>query len=242
MAELARALDGYTAAMPRVAIAIETSSRPSSVAISVDGAAPELVSLDPERSHARDLVPLLADLMAKASAQPEDIERIVVGTGPGSYTGLRVGCSTALGLSLGLKARDASRLLGIPSFEALALRALAPGERAAVLRNAFGGNLYLAAYGRSAGGLIEFQAPTCVAAADACQILEAESVWLADEGALKVIGDLVPKPREVRSVEPDAAALLSVSMLDAGQPSERVGPDAIKPLYLRPFDVKLRRR
>lgn len=232
--------------MPRVAIAIETSSRPSSVAISVDGGRPELVSLDPERSHARDLVPLLAGLMNKAAAGPSDIERIVVGTGPGSYTGLRVGCSTALGLAVGLadglRSGDEPKLLGIPSFEALALAALEPGERAAAVRNAFGGNLYLAAYGRSANGVIEFQAPTCVAAADAFQILKAESIWLADDGALKVIGDLVPRPREVRSVEPDAAALLALSAQSASQPDDRFGLDAIKPLYLRPFDVKLRRR
>ena len=230
--------------MPRVAIAIETSSRPSSIAISVDGGAPELVSLDPSRSHARDLVPLLAELVAKASAEPGDIERIVVGTGPGSYTGLRVGCSTALGLSMGLPVNSdgAERLLGIPSFEALAYHALAPGERAAVVRNAFGGSLYLAAYGRSVDGLIEFQAPTSLVAADAAEILSAESIWLADEGALKVIGDLVPRPREVRSDEPDAAALLSLSSLEGAAREERLGSDAIKPLYLRPFDVKLRRR
>ena len=226
--------------MPRVAIAIETSSRPSTIALSVNRGTPKTLSLDPERSHARDLVPLLAGLMEEIAAEPEDIERIIVGTGPGSYTGLRVGCSTALGLAVGLDAPD--RLVGIPSFEALGYDALAPGERAAVVRNAFGGSLYLAAYGRSALGIIEFQAPIAVAVEDAAEVLRSESIWLADESALKVIGDAIPKPREVRSNEPNAGALLK---LDAGEEAlrkERCGAEAIKPLYLRPFDVKLRRR
>lgn len=226
--------------MPRVAIAIETSSRPSTIALSVDGGTPKVLSLDPERSHARDLVPLLADLMEEVAAEPKDIERIIVGTGPGSYTGLRVGCATALGLAVGLDAPD--RLVGIPSFEALSYDALAPGERAAVVRNAFGGSLYLAAYGRSAQGVIEFQAPTAVAVEDASQALRSEAIWLADESALKVIGDAVPRPREVRSSEPNAGALLGLNPGGEAPREERCGAEAIKPLYLRPFDVKLRRR
>ncbi len=210
--------------------------------------------LDDSRSHASDLLPLLADIVREAGGTPADVERVVVGTGPGSYTGLRVGCATALGLAVGLEAaagpgaseRPEPELIGIPSFEALAFATLAPGERAAVVRNAFGGSLYLAAYARSAKGLIELEAPRCCDLAEATEVLSAERLWLADDGALKVIGETVPAPQTVRSDTPQAAALLELAALmepnSPGVVQPRRGPDSVKPLYLRPFEAKLRRR
>lgn len=243
-----------TARMPRLAVAIETSSRPSSIAVSVDGGTPELRVLDESRSHASDLLPLLDEIVRHAGGKPVDVERIVVGTGPGSYTGLRVGSSTGLGLSMGLSdalAGDETgpELIGISSFEALAHAALAPGERAAVLRNAFGGSVYLAAYGRTPEGLIQFQEPMCCAAEEAKEILRSERIWLADAGALKAIDSVIPEADrsrvELRSQNPNASALLELSALPAptkGTWDEHCGPDAVKPLYLRPFDVKIRKR
>ncbi|QDV06292.1 tRNA threonylcarbamoyladenosine biosynthesis protein TsaB [Planctomycetes bacterium Poly30] len=236
--------------MPRLAVALETSSRPSSIAVSIDGGPPRLSSLDESKSHASDLLPLLDEIVRSAGAEASDIERIVVGTGPGSYTGLRVGSSTALGLSIGLSGEGSGpELLGISSFEALAYAALRAGERAAVLRNAFGGSVYLAAYGRSLTGLIQFQEPICCAAEEAVEILGSERIWLADDGALKAIDAVIPESRrgsmEVRSEDPNAAALLSLGALESptkGTWDEHRGADGVKPLYLRAFEAKLRRR
>lgn len=233
--------------MPRLAVALETSSRPSSIAISVDGGAPQLTVLDDAHSHASDLLPLLSNLVREAGGTPADVDRVVVGTGPGSYTGLRVGCATALGLSIGLEATRAAPLdlIGIPSFEALAYAALEPGEQAVAVRNAFGGSVYAATYSRTANGLKEISGPACYVLADAGFFLKSESIWLADEGALKAIGDSVPPRSDIRSHRPEASALLALSAhIDSNADSShpRKGPDAIKPLYLRPFEAKLRRR
>lgn len=56
------------------------------------------------RRHGELLVPSVARVLAKASAQPADVTTIAVGTGPGPYTGLRVGLITArvLGSALGI--------------------------------------------------------------------------------------------------------------------------------------------
>ena len=219
--------------MPRLTVALETSSRPSSIAVRSDDGAMASIVLDDSKSHASDLLPELAEMVAGMGATPKDIERIVVGVGPGSYTGLRVGCATALGLHRGTNAQ----IVGLSSFEAIAHAGLGVGERGVCLRNAFGGTIYAAAYGRSTEGLIQFQEPVCCKPADLKDVLTAEQIWLADAGAIKAVGDTVPAPAEVRSTAPSASALLDLSL--EGRPT---GPEAARPLYLRPFDVKVRSR
>ena len=95
--------------------AIETSRRIGSVAVFADGHSSELL-LAREKSHASDLLPKLEELLAPSRTSRLALERVIVGTGPGSYTGLRVGIATAQGLA---RATGAP-LLGLSSFEALA--------------------------------------------------------------------------------------------------------------------------
>jgi tRNA threonylcarbamoyl adenosine modification protein YeaZ len=52
------------------------------------------------RGHAEALLPLLARLMEKAGLTFDDIDRVAVTTGPGSFTGLRVGIAAARGIAL----------------------------------------------------------------------------------------------------------------------------------------------
>src|SRR5246127_3907919 len=52
------------------------------------------------RGHAEQLMPLVARVMNKAGLEFADLDRIAVTTGPGSFTGLRVGISAARGIAL----------------------------------------------------------------------------------------------------------------------------------------------
>jgi tRNA threonylcarbamoyladenosine biosynthesis protein TsaB len=57
-------------------------------------------SLPMKRGHAEALMPLIARVMAASGAAFAELDRIAVTTGPGSFTGLRVGLSAARGLAL----------------------------------------------------------------------------------------------------------------------------------------------
>jgi tRNA threonylcarbamoyladenosine biosynthesis protein TsaB len=73
--------------------------------------------------HATRLLPLASDLLVEAHIDWPELERIAVGVGPGTFTGLRIGIATARGLaqSLGVE------LVGVSSLRALAHGALAHG-------------------------------------------------------------------------------------------------------------------
>jgi tRNA threonylcarbamoyladenosine biosynthesis protein TsaB len=93
-------------------LAIETSSPRGSVALWRDGRLVDVREFLSDRAHNAVLFAPLGALLG----QVEDLELVVAGTGPGSYTGVRVGIAAALGLSLA----RAVPLIGLPSICALA--------------------------------------------------------------------------------------------------------------------------
>jgi tRNA threonylcarbamoyladenosine biosynthesis protein TsaB len=114
-----------------------------SVLLAIDTAAPRLALavLNGERidtliedmatGQAERIFPALHELLARAGITYADLTRIVVTTGPGSFTGLRIGLSAARGLGLALNIP----VLGIPSLLAISLRGR-PGEDVSVVLDA----------------------------------------------------------------------------------------------------------
>ena len=68
------------------------------------------------RVHSAQLVPLIRDVLVDAGYQRSDLGAVAVSKGPGSYTGLRIGVSTAKGLAFGLEIP----IVGVATFDALA--------------------------------------------------------------------------------------------------------------------------
>lgn len=97
-------------------LCIETGTDICSVGIARDG---ELISLresDEGRDHARQVAVFVDELLEEMGLQPDELDAIAVGKGPGSYTGLRIGVSFAKGLAYGL----GKPLLAVGSLDALA--------------------------------------------------------------------------------------------------------------------------
>jgi tRNA threonylcarbamoyladenosine biosynthesis protein TsaB len=83
-------------------LAIDTALEACSAAVLDTGAGAVVAheSLPMQRGHAEALMPLIARLMALAGGTFAELDRIAVTTGPGSFTGLRVGIAAARGLAL----------------------------------------------------------------------------------------------------------------------------------------------
>lgn len=96
---------------------LETSTTVCSVALAKDGVLVSKKEIKTEKfSHSENLNLFIIDVMAASEFELKDLEAIAVSKGPGSYTGLRIGVSTAKGLCYGL---------GIPLLAINSLKALA---------------------------------------------------------------------------------------------------------------------
>jgi len=77
-------------------LAIDTSTSRGEVAVWVDGKTKYLAAFESERSHNSQM---FAPLRAALDAAGDQLELIVVGAGPGSYTGVRIGIAAAQGIA-----------------------------------------------------------------------------------------------------------------------------------------------
>jgi tRNA threonylcarbamoyladenosine biosynthesis protein TsaB len=85
-----------------VLLSLETSTDVCSVAIHDDGKLLAIAEVHMGQAHASKLAPLIKEVMAMGNITMLDLKGVAVSAGPGSYTGLRIGTSTAKGLCYAL--------------------------------------------------------------------------------------------------------------------------------------------
>ncbi len=84
-------------------ILIETSTALCSVALAEDGAIVDYRESSAPKAHASLTAVFIQDMLAERGLSPADCDAVCVSMGPGSYTGLRVGVSTAKGICFGAR-------------------------------------------------------------------------------------------------------------------------------------------
>lgn len=81
-------------------LALDTATETCSVALLHNGKISTLDEISP-RSHTQRILPMVDELLTQANIQIKDVNYLVFGRGPGSFTGVRVGVSVAQGLAMG---------------------------------------------------------------------------------------------------------------------------------------------
>jgi tRNA threonylcarbamoyladenosine biosynthesis protein TsaB len=99
-----------------VLLAIDTSTPIGSVALRSHQGVAGLITVSVQTTHSEGLMPAIDTLLQHTHTESSDIEAVACVTGPGSYTGLRIGIATAQGIAL---ANNAT-CVGIPAFDVLA--------------------------------------------------------------------------------------------------------------------------
>ena len=155
------------------------------------------------RGHSERLVPMIAELLEGRAAQ-----QILVGVGPGSFTGIRVAVAAAHGLAIGWEAE----LAGMSSLALVAAGAEVRGEVAAAVAGGHG-ELFVQQFDASSGaptGKV-FNLPPCAAAdvtgaeivvgSGARQLVEARG-WGEARDALPTASNALRIPESLRTLEP----------------------------------------
>ena len=184
--------------------------------------------------HAGALLGLVEMVLGQAGGGWASIDRIAVGIGPGTFTGLRIGVATAQGLA---RANDLP-LVGVSTLESLALgarsRVLVGEQPVLAVIDARRGEAFAAAFAQHARVL----APS---------VLTPEALAVAVPGDSLAVGDGAIRFREIleaagATVPEDASALHRVSARWHCPLAERAEPQplsAIQPQYLRVPDAEL---
>jgi tRNA threonylcarbamoyladenosine biosynthesis protein TsaB len=213
-------------------LAIDTALAACSVAV-FDTEANRILaqqSLPMTRGHAEALIPLVERVLAEADTAFSAIDRVTVTTGPGSFTGLRVGIAAARGIALATE----KPAVGVTTLAACAAPYLSEGRFPIVAAiDARHEHVYLqvfAAGGRPQGEPRLATLREAVAAAAAAPARLVGSAAQAIATAL-VEGDAVPVSVEPR-VAPDIAWVARLGALSA----ENTSPPA--PQYLRAPDAQ----
>ena len=100
-------------------LGIETSSRRGTVALVEDGQVVASLGHDVPNGHAERMLGLVDQALAEAGWAKASLDRIAVGVGPGSFTGIRVGIALAQGLALGLDYQASAQIGSVAATYAL---------------------------------------------------------------------------------------------------------------------------
>ena len=193
---------------PVLILAFDTATDVATSALVSDGEV-----LGERTSVAKTLLEDVDALFRQASARPRDLDALVVGTGPGSFTGTRVGIAVARGLALALGVEGT----GVSTLDALA----AGADGALPVIDARRGEVFLPGPEARAPEAVDVNGRLCVGAGA-----------LRYRDVLEAKGALIPPEDDERHVP---RAVLHAKLAPVFGPVE-----AIEPVYVREPDAKPR--
>lgn len=134
--------------------------------------------------HTIELVPAIADMLAKCQVHPSQLTGVGVALGPGSFTGLRIGLSAAKGLALG----QGIPIVGVPSLEILV--ASQPGLRRPMIA------LIQVGRGRYAWARFRYKRPTWGQITDT-QVDDIKTIASTITSPVYVVGEMGAEERQI---------------------------------------------
>lgn len=234
--------------MSRLIIALDTATEAIGLGVARidDGVLTRVHSrteIAPRRANSR-LLEALTELLAEAGERIDEVGGVIVGRGPGSFTGVRIGVATAKGLAQGLGAP----LVGVSSLDAIAWRMTAEDGLVAVVGDAMRQEVYPALFRVAGGSVTRITADTVAKPADVAaqwaQQLE-EPVRLTGNGLAKYADSFTEAlgSRATLAAEdqwwPSGTGLLAAFLAAGGDIQFAAGdPGAVLPVYTRMSDAE----
>lgn len=190
--------------------------------------------------HAQQLLPLARAALERARLRFADVDRVVVGTGPGSFTGLRIGLATARALALA----SGAELVGVSTLRVLAEaaeREIGESTVVAPVLDARRGEVFVAAW--RAGQQVVL--PRAVAPERVSELareggVETRRSWLAvGDGAVRFRSILEPAGISVPAASSPLHRVSAPVLCRLGAEAEPEARTAVLPEYLRLPDAEI---
>jgi tRNA threonylcarbamoyladenosine biosynthesis protein TsaB len=218
-------------------LALDTTTKTASCALARDGRVLREETSDAARGHAERLPGDLARLLEDSGVALREVDVFAVATGPGSFTGLRIGIATMQGLAMAA----GKPLVGVSGLDALHSIAADHKARVATWVDAWRGEVYAALYedGREVR-------PPAVARPDVLlEGLRDRDVLFVGDGAATfrelIASTLGDRARFADPVTPPLAGAIAGLAGVRAAAGDAPPPHAIRPLYVRRPDPELAR-
>lgn len=227
-----------------IILSVDSATPVAAVAVCQDGVILAEEMLNVGNTHSVQLMPMIADVLAKSGIKIKEVDAVAVSQGPGSFTGLRIGMATAKGLAQGA----GIKLITVPTLDSLAENLWGLSGLVCPILNAKKNEVYSAVYrfnGEKAERLSEYLA---IAPADLIKELgkNSENIYF--------LGDGVPVYREMlaEKLGERARFVKADKMLNSGSALAILGYEkALKgefaelytaePIYIRKCEAQIRR-
>ncbi|BEU88260.1 tRNA (adenosine(37)-N6)-threonylcarbamoyltransferase complex dimerization subunit type 1 TsaB [Selenomonas sp. TAMA-11512] len=220
-------------------LAIDTATMASSVALATEGRLEAELTVETGNTHSETLLAHIEQILLMAGRTKKELDAVAVSIGPGSFTGLRIGLSTAKALSYGLSIP----LVTVSTMEALAAHFPMEGARVGVLLDAQKKHAYAALYAHEHGELRPIIEPCVAVYQDFIASLEehAPVVLVGDLPQKKRAGLACPKgvsiaPPELIMPRAATVARLGLADLRAGRTADAM---MAEPLYIRRSEAEV---
>ncbi len=221
-------------------LAIDTATSSIGIAFGESGRVRGEVRIDGGRRHAEQLVPAIEYLAGELGVKLDQLAGVAVGTGPGLYTGLRVGVTTArtLAQTLGIP------IVGIPSLDLVAYPWRVTSRNVVAIIDARRSEVFSARYWPVPGGLqrdgdYTVGSPDLVAA----DILATGSEVLLVGDGVMAYPDAFVGLDHIETIGAAAAAPSVAALVELAsarfEREEFTTPDRVVPLYLRHSDAQI---
>ena len=233
-------MQGISPIIPPVILAFETSGMCGSVALVSDGLCIGEYSLNSKLTHSRRLLNGIERLMTDAGIGWDQIDALAVSSGPGSFTGLRIGLSTAKGLAMA----TGKVLIGVPTLDGLASQFACMDSLICPILDARKKEVYAALYRTGNKGQINRISEYMVIRPEMLAEKIVEKTVVAGEGAA-LYGDILKKAANglvtIALPEIHFARAASTGMVGVQKWKEKefLDPAAAVPIYVRPSDAEL---
>ena len=215
---------------------IETSTKNCSVALSRDGVVLAWRESEEGNDHAAKTAVFVEEVLSEAGRKAEELDAVAVGKGPGSYTGLRIGVSTAKGVCYG----RGVRLIAIPTLKVMSVPVLLYHDELpddallCPMIDARRMEVYSAIFDRSLSVVRETSADV-IDSSSYAEFLDRHPVYFFGNGAAKCREALThPNARFIDGIYPSARNMLPLAE-QAMAREKFVDVAYFEPFYLKSF-------